>query len=297
MNPDQPSRTSFDAVEQVVADPLRFKLRLGVGEDAYRSLRLKKTLQQFWDIGGMAATGAGVAASPVVASTLFASTASGSFLPLIGLGTAAVTPIGWIVAAAAASGGAYYGVTRLFRGAVGTMTDTIPKFINTPIDLLAASLFDLVGALAVRVAMIDGHLAEAERTLIARQFVADWGLDATYVDKAIEVIVAGDGRQRVKQLAHAVAAFQIGNPDCNPTTMQAELMLFLRDVAEADGVLDEREELALDAINAVFREETALSFSKVGRTLVASLDNAGAAMRGVADKLMPNRTSRPVQGQ
>ena len=110
----------FAGVDQVVAIPERFKLRLGIGEDAYASLRIKKTLQEFWDVGGMAATGAGVAASSTVASTFFASTATGGIMGWLGLGVAAATPVGWVVAAAVASGGAYWGVTLFPVSANGT---------------------------------------------------------------------------------------------------------------------------------------------------------------------------------
>jgi len=57
-------KAKFSGVKQVVADPLRFKLRLGIGQDAYAALRLKKHLQELWDTGGMAATGAALAAAP-----------------------------------------------------------------------------------------------------------------------------------------------------------------------------------------------------------------------------------------
>jgi len=254
----------FAGVDQVVAIPERFKLRLGIGEDAYASLRIKKTLQDFWDVGGIAATGAGVAASSTVASTFFASTATGGIIGWLGLGAAAATPVGWVVAAAVASGGAYWGVTRAISSFSGSRVQVIPKFLNSPMDLLAASLFDLVGALAARVSAVDGQINEAERAVIVEYFVADWGLDRSYVTQALTMLYETADQARVKDLARAIAWFQIHNPDCNPAAMQAELLRFLRDVAEADGQLDELEELALEAIERVLREETELSFKNAG---------------------------------
>ncbi len=275
----------FAAVERVVADPLRFKLRLGIGEAAYASLRVKKKLQDLWDVGGMAATGAAVASSSVVASTFFA---SGGLLSLIGLGTA-VTPVSWVVAAAFVSGSAYYGVTRLFRSFSGTRVDTIPKFINTPIDLLAASLFDLMAALAVRVAAIDGVIAEEEKDVIVRHFIEDWGLDQAYVEQAMTVIVDGIEAAGVKDLARALASFQIDNPDCNPAAMQSELMQLLANVIATDGVSDEREELALEAIERVFREEIEFSFSKAGRNLAQWSRGTASTLQSTAQRIL----SRP----
>ncbi|MFO1255224.1 MAG: TerB family tellurite resistance protein [Sphingomonadaceae bacterium] len=275
----------FAGVDRVVADPLRFKLRLGIGEDAYATLRLRKTLQELWDVGGMAATGATAAASPLVATTFFSSTATGGLLSLLGLGTAAATPVGWVAAAAVASGGAYYGVTRLARSWTGACVDTIPKFLNTPIDLLAASLLDLVGALALRVAAIDGQIAETERAAIERHFVADWGLDPGYVSAALDLITRSVEQGRVKDLARALASFQAENPDCNPAAMQAELMQFLRDVVAADGMIDEHEELALDAIERVLREETEFSFTRAGRQLAGWTRDAAGSVAGLAGRL------------
>lgn len=273
----------FDDVTCVVADPLRFKLRLGIGEDAYTSLRIKKSLVEIWDVGGMAATGATVAASPVVASTFFAST--GGFLSALGLGAAAATPIGWVAAAAVVSGAAYMGVTRLTRSYVGNRVDVIPHFLNTPMDLLAASLFDLIAALACRIAVIDGKIEQVEADAIKHHFVEEWGLDARYVDKALELIVQGVDAARVKDLAKALASFQDQNPDCNPQAMRTELMAFLKDVCEADGRLDEREELALDAVARIFGEENAFSLQKTGRAVAGWAKEAADAAGAIANKL------------
>lgn len=283
---DEDAAAAFsDDLDCVVADPLRFKRKLRIGEDAYAALRLKKGVQALWEVGGMAMTGAGVAASPIVAGTFFAS--SGGILSIIGLGTAA-TPIGWVAAAAVATGGAYYGVTRLFRRQVDGMVDIVPKFINTPIDLLGMQLFDLIGALAFRVAAIDGEVAASERRSIERHFVDEWGFDADYVARASEVLAVGAKDTRVKDIAKALSNFQTSSPDCNAEAMQAELMAFLREVMEADGVLDEREDLAIDAITAVFKQQKSASLKKVGQS-VAGL----GAQTGAAVSELTRRISQP----
>lgn len=99
--------------ESVVADPFRFKAQLHIGEDAYTSLSLKKRAFELWDVAGAAVTGAQVAKSATIASTLFSTTSSG-ILGFFGA-TTAVTPIGWVVAASVATGGAYYGVLHLMK--------------------------------------------------------------------------------------------------------------------------------------------------------------------------------------
>ena len=91
---DQPhQRDGFQNVDNIIVEPLKFKLKLAIGEDAYTSLRVKNAVVQAWDVAGVAATAAVVAKSSVVASTFFAPT---GWLAAIGIGTA-VTPIGWVV--------------------------------------------------------------------------------------------------------------------------------------------------------------------------------------------------------
>lgn len=270
----------------VISEPLKFKRKLRIGEDAYATLRLKKGVQGLWDVSGVAMTGATVAASKIVAGTLFASSAG--LFSAIGIGAAAATPIGWVVAAAVATGGAYYGVTRLVRTRTGDMVDTIPRFINTPIDLLGMQLFDLIGALAVRVASIDGTVDQAERTAIERHFVEEWGYEREYVSRALDLLISGADETRVKAIAKALADFQTASPDCNAEAMQTELVNFLREVVAADGVLDEREELAVDAVVAIFKRENAITLSKVGKSLTDIGGQAGSAV----DELR-KRLSRP----
>ena len=57
-------------VDVVVSDSNKFKLKLGIGEDVYSSLKLTKTLQSLWDVKGAAgAAGAGGAPGAPVSST------------------------------------------------------------------------------------------------------------------------------------------------------------------------------------------------------------------------------------
>ena len=262
----------------VVADTLKFKRKLRIGENAYALLRAKNGIQGLYDVGGVAMTAGAAAASPIVAGTFFASSAG--WLSIIGIG-AATTPIGWVIAAAVATGGAYYGVTRLVRKQTDAMVDTIPRFINTPIDLLGMELFDLIGALAVRVASIDGEVDPSERNAIARQFIEEWGYDPLYVSEALDVLVASTGDVSIKAITKALADFQAASPDCNGAAMQAELLVFLREVVEADGRLDEREELAMDGIKAAFRAERAVNFRKVKKSIADIGGRAGTALAGL----------------
>lgn len=275
-------------LERVVADPLRFKQKLRIGEEAYALLRAKNRLTDLWDTAGAAGTGAAIASSATVATTFFAPT---GLAAMLGLATAA-TPVGWVAAAAVVAGGGYYGVSRWFSGKGGAFTDTIPKYITTPIDLLGVALMDLLGSLALRVAAIDGRIDPREMECISDHFIHDWGYDPAYVVRSLGALVRRTDETRVKVLASEIAAFASGNPDCNAAAMQGELMAFLRDLIAADGVLDEREELAVEAIERTFAEADRLTFAKaadgvadVAKTAGSTLASAATSLGGTATAL------------
>jgi uncharacterized tellurite resistance protein B-like protein len=241
----------FEGVTEVVADSLRFKRKLAIGEDAYTSLKVGRVLYRIWDVGGVAAAGAGVASSSVVASTFFASS---GLLASIGIGAAfTATPIGWVVAAAVASGGAYYGVTRTLGRYAKSRVEVIPRFINSPIDQLGAALLDMMGTLALKVANIDGVIDPTERSAMRDYFISEWGFDPAYTERALDLLEEGALSHPLKQTTSAISRFVKDHPDCNAQAFYADLIALLREIAEADGKLDEREELAIDAIERGFK--------------------------------------------
>lgn len=250
----------FDDVQTVVADPLRFKAKLGIGSDAYLTMKIGKRLQSLWDVGGVAATGASVAASTTVASTFFS---AGGFLSAIGLGAAAATPVGWVVGAAMASGAAYYGITRLFSGYGDDRIISVPKFINTPIDVLGTRLVELIAPLAIKLARIDGNYDPRERDVIVSYFVDQWGIDKSFLEAAITVIEENTTDQTLNDIATSLAQFKKDNPDCNYSKMCKDILEFLREVASADNFLDEREDMAIERIEKVLLAQGRLSMADV----------------------------------
>jgi len=174
---DMKSREWFCSVESVIDEPLRFKEKLAIGEDAYTSLRLKNTITEAWDAFGVSATAVTVASSSAVASTFFAPT---GIMAVLSFG-AATTPIGWIIAAGVVSGGAWIGASRYLKGFSTDKVTVIPNFINTPLDILGLALFDLIAPLALKVANSDGNIANEERDLISNYFVKDWGYNQSFI--------------------------------------------------------------------------------------------------------------------
>lgn len=260
----QTAAPDFHGTAAVVADPLRFKARLNIGENAFAALRLRKAAFEAWDAAGAAATGAAVAASPAVATTFFGAT---GFWAAIGLGGAAVTPVGWVIAAGALAGGAWFGLSRALRGAGSDKVTVIPHIINTPMDVLALGLFELMAPLALKVAAVDGAVAERERVAIRDHFVRDWGFDAGFVQAALAFTEDRLDAHSIKDLAQLLADFKRASPDCDPRAMAADLVAFLRAVAESDGPMEEREEMALERIAGIFDRAQRFSLMRAVRGL------------------------------
>lgn len=262
------------AAGRVIADPLRFRQRLRIGEDAYAIKRLAKLGTTCWETAGAAMTGAGVASSATVAGTFFAPT---GLMASLGLAGAAVTPVGWVVAAAALAGGGYYGVSRWWAAQPDTMVDVVPRFITTPLDVLGVALADLIGGLGLRVAAADGEIAPVEIARIRDHLVLDWGFDPAFADAALSLIAAELGGQGLATSSEAVARFLAANPDCNERAIRAELMGFLRELVAADGRIAPGEQDALLLIETIWAREGAWSTAGALSGVRATAADVGAA--------------------
>ena len=253
---------NFDDVNSVVAIPERFKAKLGIGEDAYASLRLRKNLGTVFkgtDAAGAAATGVGVASSSVVASTFFSAP---GLLGALGIGTA-VTPVGWVIAAGAASTVAYLGISRYLTGGKDDKVDVIPKWINTPMDVLAIGLFDFMAPLGLKVASADGEVAIEEKKFILNHFTNDWGYSEEFLHSAIQDVLTNLDDYKIVELTRCLATFKKDNPDCNYEFMAEELKKFLNGIMVSDGKIEDQETVTIKAIESILDMEKPNLVSKV----------------------------------
>lgn len=248
----------FQDVETIISEPLNFKAKLAIGEDAYTSLKVKNAAFQAWEVAGVATTAAVVAKSSVVASTFFAPT---GFLAAIGIGTAA-TPVGWVIAAGVVTGGAWVGITRYLKRASASRVTVIPKFINTPLDVLALGLFDLLAPLALKVVAVDNIIDAVNRKLIHDYFVNEWGYDPGFVAEGIKYTESSISEFSIKSLAQTLAEFTRENRDCNFKMMSQEILGFLSSIVAAGGKLDKDQEMEIDKIESIFNSAGKYSFKK-----------------------------------
>ena len=273
--------SQLEDVDLVVQDTNKFKIKLGIGEDAYSSLTLKKNLTTLWELKGAAASGAALASSSAVASTLFAGTAGP--LAALGIGAAAVTPVGWVIGAAILSSSAYYGASQLVSNYNSSRVESIPKFINTPIDMLGATLFDMMAGLALKISSLSHPIEASERAAVCDYFIEEWGISPEYAQKATPLIELSLAEVRLKDMAKSMVEFQLNNPDCNPTAMSKDITNLLEEIAYADGDCDEVEELAIEAVQSIISGELASHKQIINSASKYAQKTTDAAI-GVADQ-------------
>ena len=247
-------RFSELGIDAPLSHPDNFKKALHIGEDAYKSLTIKRRSLKLLGPLGAAGAGAAVASSPVVATTFFPGGGIlGGVLGWFGISTA-VTPIGWVIATAVLSGTAWAGIARMLDGLSSKRVDQIPKFINTPLDLLAVSIFDLICPLAVKLAAVDGEIHEQERAEIARYFVRTWGYHEEFVQVAVDMV--SECEYTFDDLVRNLVEFTRSNPDCDPQAISRNVLAFLNDVAEASNGIGESERDALLEAEEAFAQHT-----------------------------------------
>ena len=248
----------FDNIDTIVAEPLNFKSKLAIGEDAYAELKLKNAAIQAWDVAGVATTAAIIAKSSAVASTFFAPT---GFLALLGIG-AAVTPVGWVIAASVITGGTWMGITRYLKKSSDSRLTVIPKFINTPLDVLALSLFDLLAPLALKVATTEPKIDSTKQNMIHQYFVKEWGYDPEFTSEGIKYTASKLNEFSIDELTQALAEFAGRNRDCNFRAMSQEILGFLRNIGDLEGQVNSPEAMAVDRIEAIFKKANKRSFRR-----------------------------------
>jgi len=239
--------------EFLVTEPLKFKAKLGIGERAYTSLRARENMSTFSEALGVGTAAASVAGSTTVAGTFFAST---GFLSTIGLGAAAATPIGWVIAAGVISGGAYMGVSRLLEKRKDNGLIVVPKYINTPLDVIAVALIEIMLPVSLKIAKADGIIQDSELKTIHAHFSDEWGYSSGFVNRLIEEYRDQTDAVSYSKLAKSLRTYCAENKDCEQKTIVTAFIEHLREIIEADGEIHPQEKEQLDYLTGLLINQT-----------------------------------------
>ena len=219
---------SSEELEKIIDNDLKFKQKLNIGDNAYRYLKTAKNLKNF---GEVSVTGAGVAAI----------TGAGWYLSLGALGKLAIavgiasTPVGWIAGAGAAGMVGVIGLKKFFNKANAKAIDSIPKFLNTPLDVVALNISQIIFPPAIRMACVDNDFCSAERDVIKSYFVGEWGYNEEFVNGNIDLY-----SHNISTIDYRLFRETL-NKICNTTKelkkdkIVKELLFLLEEVIRADG--------------------------------------------------------------
>ncbi len=240
--------------QEILADDRIFREKLGIGEDAYKVLRLRKKLSIVLGVAGAGAAGVLVASSSAVATTFFPKS---GFLATFGLGAPAETPLGWVVAAAALAGGAYLGAKKLSDKLEGALMHKFPKQLNKGPDELARELLKQMLPLSLKFAKIgDDQITTSEGKAICDYYAEEWGYTRAFVEEAMKKAGKSTLNKRYKALGESLVGFCNDNEDCNRDAIVGSFRKHLKDIIQEEENSDRREEkmIALEYLEGQFQK-------------------------------------------
>ncbi|MEO5367441.1 MAG: TerB family tellurite resistance protein [Magnetococcus sp. WYHC-3] len=232
---------------RVVADSEKFRLRLGIGSEAFVFLTKAENLKDYLGI----LTGGGVAAGGAMLGWM----ATLGVMGRLGLALGVVsTPMGWIALAGASGAAAVYGFRKIRDMARKSAVTELPNFINTPLDALGGSLMAIMGPIAMKLAHADGTCVEEERQVMHRFFVGHWGFDETYVHATLADIESRLEWYGFQTLAENLRQLQ-GTRDLDYDKVADDILRLAEGVCHADGVLHAGEKKELEALRAALDQQ------------------------------------------
>ncbi len=229
-----------DEVESVVDDADKFRKKLQIGSEAFKYLTKADNLGTFLTVLG----GGGVASLGVTAAWA----TSLGVLGNIGLAIGAVsTPIGWIALAGTGGAAAVYGVKKLFKSVRQEAVTEVPNFINSPIDVLASSIFGLIAPILLKIAFADKEFSADEYTSIVEYFVSEWGLNRSYVESNLKTHQDNLNNFSYEGLTELIDSLA-KTGDIKKNVLASEIMRVCDEVTTADGLVCKFEKAELELL-------------------------------------------------
>ena len=229
-------------IPAVVADPEKFRRKLGIGADAFKYLKNAENL------GSVITTLAGgTAAAGAVFGGWFLSLGT---LGSLGLAVGLVSsPVGWVAAAGTGGAGAFFLIKRLFKGARNEAITEVPNFINSPLDILATSICEIINPILLKIAYADSNFCESEREKIRSYFINEWGINEAFVDGLLNYDESNLDSFDWDVLERTLD--EIGSSgDIKVPTMANEMVRVAEEVMAADGHILPKEQLELDNLKS-----------------------------------------------
>ena len=226
-----------ESKKSLVVDPDKFKAKLNIGFKAFSYLSKAENLTDFAGAIAAGVTGSGLAIFSWYGSLgVFAK--AGLLVGVVG------APVGLIAVSGAAAASVTLGTTWLIKGARKKLVKEIPSYINTPLDILGASILDLLASALVIVAKSDSDFSESEQLAICDYFHKQWGMDLGIVELRVSVLRDLDPTELISQFEMTLSYLN-ESKDVDSKALNAELIGIASQIAQIDGMFDEREQQAI----------------------------------------------------
>lgn len=236
MSLDEMAEILSEEPDAVIDNPLVFKMKLDIGEEAYRYLSSAKNLKNFFEITGVGAAASGIAAVGWLSSL--------GFVGKIGLAVGMVsTPVGWIAAAGAGGAALTFGVKKFFKKTEKATMDNIPKFINTPLDALAKNVAEILLPPSIMIANSDSQFSQEERVCIVEYFFNEWGYNKLFIEKEIEAITENLSLFDLEEYAKQLSKICKKSQELKYDNIRNEILTLTHEIVEADGELRPMEKI------------------------------------------------------
>ena len=180
----------------------------------------------------------------------------------------------------------YAGVSKIFESSKDDGLVVIPKYINSPIDILAVSLIELILPIGLKLAAIDGHIDKLERDAILNHFVKVWGYNRLFVERMISAYELSLEDVSVAALVNDIMKYTQENDDCDYQKIKQTYINFMKAIANADGILDENEgRMIADLEQAFTRAEQIADEATVINKTTAAVNNAAKGFQDAVSRV------------
>jgi tellurite resistance protein len=234
----------------VIDDTEVFKARLQIGAEAFKVLSAAENMGSMMSMVG----GAGLFSTGATAAWFSSLGVMGKIGLMVGTVS---TPMGWIGLAGAGGAVATYGVSKFLKSAKDEAVVEVPKYIRSPIDMLALLIFNLMAAVALKIAHADGKYCIQEREVIERYLVRGWGFNPTFIATNLKRVQLGLDKFSYDQLAEELKDCE-KKGDIKYDTMVEEIISFAKGVTNADGIVHDAEKVELKALTNALRKKSVL---------------------------------------
>lgn len=244
MQPDINAEISnmFSETQSVIDDEFKFKAKLGIGDEHFQYLNNAKNL-----IGFSESIAGGIGVGGVTAVAWYSTLGVGSKL-LLGVGIAS-SPVGWFIGAATVGAAGIYGLKKFHEKTMGKaeneLVTKVPKFLNTPLDLLGLSLANIILPPSIKIACSDGNFCESEKKKISDYFVKQWGFNSEFIGKLIQTQETTLDQFSYKEYAETLKQVCENTSEFKFDNLIDEILPLLNEIMIADGTVHHAEEQEL----------------------------------------------------